>query len=295
VNAREPYLDPRADASTILASETFRKLPIFATVVRRCFQIIDDEDSIRQQARSLFVGRGSVTDLTQLINAGLWDRDSQAWTSDLVFQLLATRASPIVTRETKFEVEEAKGWNWNIEQIVTVGLKYMPFDNFVDHTVSSHWFWQAHGKVRNAFILPRVRARSLIVDFSISNHQLNGALDCTRNGIQHKDPAMRPEQRLEKFRSGPYRGWQVAVLNFEMQACRVPDHPDENIFTFVKRSNSLNRGTKLNCENVVNSLAPPGESLPELRREEIMRRVLNRLPKRGFSSYSRLAYHDLFN
>ena len=271
-----------------LQSQEFFQGEVYKTIVQRCFQAIIDP--YLELCTKLLLGQVEASTIGPLEAMGLWDSEKMSFCSPLLKQYLFHRCvkefknSQVKPQETILLANDV-GWLEGVAQVIENGLAYMHPHNFempkgspVEDALGFHWGFQ---RIENLYMSPQTPAdkemvreryftkvlkkekfklvpskpgRPPTVDWFL-NSRLGVALECIRDGDERGI-----EEKFRKFQE-EYKEWpNNALLNFQM-AGKMLNYDVKNkpyadrLFTFVKESNSLYRGSELCRPNVVHRLA----------------------------------------
>ncbi len=262
-----------------LRSEEFSKTLVHNDVISRCFGFLEGEMIIH--ASKILEGDLDKPAILALEDVGFW---KDGWfTSDLLVNFVLSKISLAVS--TPVLLDESKDWQDNVEILLTAGLRNMTEDDFLEpnssnlkyeNSIGFNWAWRTKQAVKNVYLTAQTtpsertegRGQSPTVDFYV-NGRINAALELVRNA----DSSMLC-QKFDKFKvvqtigknagkPGPYRQWERnAVLNLELTRVQEPklaanDGQNNRLWTFMKTTNTLFRGSRAVQHNVVRALASP--------------------------------------
>ena len=274
-----------------LLSQEFFEGEVHKSVVDRCFKSVTDP--YLESAMELLLGLVNKNSIGPLEDMGLWDPSTLSFCSPLLKQYLFQscvaqfRYAQVAPKEKILLANDVE-WLESVAQVIETGLGSMHPTNFempkgtpVEDALGFYWGFQAQARIENLYmspqtpadkemireryltaklkkekfkLVPRKRGRPPTVDWFLDN-RLGVALECLRDGDEREI-----EDKFRKFRE-EYKEWpKNAVLNFQMTG-KTPNYDlkdksySARVFTFVKESNSLYRGSNLFRSNVVHRLA----------------------------------------
>lgn len=256
--------------------DTFANGGFYTQVRNRCFDRFSYTNSL-QVATRVLGGKEWPTDIDALTRLGWWDPDANNFISQfLVNTILSAVRHGMDTGEVYLDA--SKSPEENTELVIMEGLSAMEDVDFscwrnpgavkVENAVSFNWACRAKLRVPNAYLQFQERGISGLVDFYL-NGFADTAIEVMLNATRTLHPASTRQSQdidshAERFLSGKYPWERYVLFNFAWDKNEVVLPSNERLqkrtYTFVRKSNTLYRGSTLIKKNAAPRLTSGSRS-----------------------------------
>jgi hypothetical protein len=262
------------DIDHYLAGEEFRSSPVCVLVQKRCFDFLTGDNIT--QAENVLLNKGSSGDRKDLVKLGIWSQEgafiSPLLTTEVFLHMKVRRSDEQITLVKPTITPYA-------QQVICAGLRDMVDADFkdahydidaVENAVGFRWGYNVKSALSEVWVAPQVRTKNVnhvgrgpkpVIDFFF-NGRMNMGIELALN---QKATGIR--EHLERFDNN-YKDHKEngVVLHFQTENAtpvtemKEPYNTAEaknRIYTYVKKSNELYRGTCLVKSNVTRLPSPP--------------------------------------
>lgn len=238
----------------------FARSPFYASVRNRCFEQLLDAETEKVAFRVLG-GKEEAGDISTVTRLGWWNPEA----NDFISRFLVNACLSGVQPRTGgvLYLDKKKSHEENTELVIVEGLAGMDESDFkcwrhqsgvkVENGVSFNWAHKARANIPNAYLHSQERANVGVVDFYLNGFAdtaIEVMLDATQTvDAKTKGQAQDIDAHLKRFEDDDYPWKRYVLFNFAMSKDRVilPRNTSahDKVYTFVRSTNSLYRGTTL--------------------------------------------------